>query len=170
LFCDHSGAYLGAFASNIGTSSVFFAEVSGYILALEYAATNGWKNIWLESDSTSALAIFKIDYLVPVLLRNRWHNARSQGLQVIASHIFREGNSCADLLANLGHLYMTRFGSRRYRKHYFLISLGTGMPCLTSGFLRWCLLFFSLSFSFIFAILFRGFWPSPPSCTSFPFF
>jgi hypothetical protein len=103
LFRDHSGAFLGAFASNIGTSSVFFADVYGYILAMEYAATNGWRNIWLESDSTSALAVFKNDSLVPILLRNRWHNACNQGVQVISSHIFREGSCCADLLANMGH-------------------------------------------------------------------
>ncbi|KEH15785.1 hypothetical protein MTR_0553s0050 [Medicago truncatula] len=37
------------------------------------------------------------------MLRNRWHNARRLGVQVIASHIFREGNCCADKLASLGH-------------------------------------------------------------------
>ena len=103
LFRDHSGAFLGAYACNIGNSSVFFAEVYGYILAMEYAANHGWRNIWLESDSTSALAVFKNTSLVPVLLRNRWHNACNQGIQVICSHIFREGNCCADLLANMGH-------------------------------------------------------------------
>jgi len=41
--------------------------------------------------------------LVPILLRNRWHNARNLGIQVISSHIFREGNCCADKLAALGH-------------------------------------------------------------------
>jgi hypothetical protein len=45
--------------------------------------------------------VFKNLSLVPVLLRNRWENARSLGIQV--SHIFREGNCCADQLASLGH-------------------------------------------------------------------
>ncbi|XP_024640682.1 uncharacterized protein [Medicago truncatula] len=103
LFRDHSGAFLGAYASNIGATSLFFAEVYGFILAIEYAASNGWSNIWLESDSTSALAVFKNSSLVPVLLRNWWHNARNQGIMVISSHIFHEGNGCADLLANMGH-------------------------------------------------------------------
>jgi len=31
-----------------------------------------------------------------------WHNARSLGVQVISSHIYREGNCCADKLANMG--------------------------------------------------------------------
>jgi hypothetical protein len=82
LFRDRLGTFLGAFISNLGNSSVFTAEIHGFILALEYAAHNGWRNLWLESDSTSVLIIF------PVLLRNRWHNACKLGVQVIYSHIF----------------------------------------------------------------------------------
>jgi len=37
------------------------------------------------------------------MLHNIWHNARRLGVQVISSHIFREGNCCADKLAYLGH-------------------------------------------------------------------
>jgi len=72
---------------------------------MEHAAANRWWNIWLESDSNSALRIFSNPSLVPILLRNnRWYNARSLGVQIISSHIFREGNYCADRLANRGHL------------------------------------------------------------------
>jgi len=77
LFRDHLGTFLGAFTCNLGGCSVFEAEVSGYILALEYAAQHGWTNVWLESDSSSALHVFKNISLVPILLRNRWHNARN---------------------------------------------------------------------------------------------
>jgi len=103
LFRDHSGTFRGAFVCNIGTQFGFYAEVMAIIFAIEYAARHGWRNIWLESDSTSALRIFSNALLVPMLLRNRWHNARNLGIQVISSHIFREGNCCADYLANLGH-------------------------------------------------------------------
>jgi len=41
--------------------------------------------------------------LVPIFLRSQWHNARSLGIQVRSSHIFREGNACADRLASIGH-------------------------------------------------------------------
>ena len=41
--------------------------------------------------------------LVPVTLRNRWHNTCTLGVQVLSLHIFREGNCWADKLANLGH-------------------------------------------------------------------
>jgi len=103
LFRDHLGTFLGAFSCNAGIQSVYYAEVLGIILAIEFAAQQGWRNIWIESDSTSALMIFSNHSLVSMLLRNRWHNANILGLQVISSHIFREGICCADKLANLGH-------------------------------------------------------------------
>ena len=103
LFRDHLGTFLGAFTCNLGTTFVFTAEVYGFILAMEYPFQNGWMNIWLESDTTSALLIFKNTSLVPVLLRNRWHNACSLGFQIIHSHIFREGNCCVYKLAFMVH-------------------------------------------------------------------
>jgi ribonuclease HI len=103
LFRDNLGTFRGAFYSNVGAHSVFYAEVMGIILALEFAANFGWRNLWLESDSTSALRIFSNPSLVPIILRNRWYNARNLRVQVISSHIFREGNCCADRLAALGH-------------------------------------------------------------------
>lgn len=41
--------------------------------------------------------------LVHIHLRNRWHNARALNIHAISSHIYREGNKCADSVANLGH-------------------------------------------------------------------
>lgn len=103
LFFDHLDTFRGAFYCNVGLQSVFYAEVLGIIFAIKYAAREGWRNIWLESDSTSALLIFSNSLLVPIMLCNCWHNARSLGIQVISSHIYREGNCCADKLANMGY-------------------------------------------------------------------
>lgn len=69
----------------LGLDTVFSSEIQGFIFALEFAAQNGWNNIGLESDSSSALAVFKTPSLV--LIRNRWHNACRLGVQVISSHI-----------------------------------------------------------------------------------
>jgi ribonuclease HI len=82
LFRDHLGTFLGTCACNMGLSSVFYAEIHGFILAMEYVTHYGWRNKWLESDSTSALSIFKNRSLVSVMLRNHWHNACNQGIQV----------------------------------------------------------------------------------------
>ena len=100
---DSLDTYLDAFSCNIGIASVFHAETLAFILVIEHAAYNGWRNLWLESDLSSALMICSNSSLVLWLLRNRWHNARGLSVQVISSHIFREGNSCAEKLANMDH-------------------------------------------------------------------
>jgi len=103
IFRDHLGTFLGAFSCNLGHATVFSSDVQGIIFALEFAAHHGWTNIWLESDSSIALVVFKSPSLVPIMLRNRWHNACRLGVQVISSHIYREGNVCAARWANMGH-------------------------------------------------------------------
>ena len=103
LFRDSRGFFLGAFCCNIGEASVLHSKVLAIILAMKHSSSHGWQNIWLESDSSSALLIFSNPSLVSVMLRNRWHTARNLGIQTISSHIFREGNCCADRIANMGH-------------------------------------------------------------------
>ncbi|MCI23312.1 heat-shock protein, partial [Trifolium medium] len=55
------------------------------------------------SDSKVALGDFDEPDIVPWNLRNRWGNCLMLGLNICHSHIYREGNSCADRLANHGH-------------------------------------------------------------------
>jgi hypothetical protein len=71
IFRDHLGTFLMAFSCNLGINSVFNSEPLGYIYAMEYVALNGLRNIWFESDSTSALLSLKNDFLVPIFLQNR---------------------------------------------------------------------------------------------------
>jgi len=40
IFRDHKGTYLGRFTSNLGELSIFAAELTCIILALEYAASH----------------------------------------------------------------------------------------------------------------------------------
>jgi len=89
LFIIHLGTFHGAFTCNVRLQSVFDADILGFIFAIEYVARKGWTNILLESDSTSVIMIFSNNSLVSVMLRNRWHNARNLGVQVISSHIYR---------------------------------------------------------------------------------
>jgi len=58
---------------------------------------------WLESDSSSAVHAFTNHSIIPLRFRNRWHKCMQLGLLVICSHIYREGNCCADALATSGH-------------------------------------------------------------------
>lgn len=90
LFRDHLGTFLGVFTCNLGIASVFSSEIQRFVFALEFAAQNGWNNLWLESDSTNALLAFKNPSLVLISLRNRWHNACHLGVQVRSYPIFTE--------------------------------------------------------------------------------
>lgn len=103
IFCDSRGTFFGGFASNLGAVSAFEAEILGLILAIEYAVSNSWSRLWLESDSSCAVQAFHKPSLIPICLRNEWHNCTHNGLFMICSHIFREGNVCADDLVALGH-------------------------------------------------------------------
>ena len=103
LFRNHLGTFLGGFAANLGDVSVFEAEVTGLIVALEFAASHGWDRLWLESDSTAVVHAFHNPYVILFRFRNQWHNCALLGINSICSHAFHEGNYCADKLANFGH-------------------------------------------------------------------
>jgi len=78
-------------------------NVSKIVHLLLIIVTHNYNFIYDKYNYCYLLLVFKNRSSVSVLLRNRWHDACNQGIQVITSHIFREGNCCADLLANLGH-------------------------------------------------------------------
>jgi len=94
---------LCCFPANLGEVTVYEVEHTDLTLAMEFAAQFGWSMIWLETDSLSVVLAFKNQDLIPFRLRNRWHNCLQLGFTTICSHIYREGNCCADLLANHGH-------------------------------------------------------------------
>ena len=68
--------------------------------AIELARQYNWDHLWLELDSSLVVNAFNNHALVPWKLRNQWSITKS--MQFIVSHIYREGNQCADTLANLG--------------------------------------------------------------------
>jgi ribonuclease HI len=106
IFRNHNGASLGCFASNIGNATAFFAEFLGIILAIECAFDKNWLHLWIESDSQLAILAFKNPNIIPWQLHNRWSNCvlKLSVMNVIVSHVFREGNTVADKLSKLGLL------------------------------------------------------------------
>jgi len=56
-------------------------------------------------DSSSVVHAFKNPYVISIRLRNRGHNCFQHGMMVLCSHIFWEGNCCADKFASLGHVW-----------------------------------------------------------------
>ncbi|CAJ2662070.1 unnamed protein product [Trifolium pratense] len=105
LFRNSDAAFLCGFAVNTdNASSAFSAELCGAMQAIEIAAFKNWNNLWLETDSTLVVKAFKSSSLVPWALRNRWLNCLllTQSMNFVVSHVFREGNFCADSLAHIG--------------------------------------------------------------------
>jgi len=104
IFKDNEGNFLLAFAKKVGQENAYFAELSAAMRAIEMANQNNWMKILLESDSMLVVKAFKNHALVPCKLRNRWLNCTiiALNMQIIVSHIFREGNQCADTLASIG--------------------------------------------------------------------
>lgn len=81
------------------------AKLFGAMRAIELANTHQWRNLWLEADYELVIRAFKNHALVPWHLRNMWLNYMllTRSMNFMATHIFREGNAYADLLASGGH-------------------------------------------------------------------
>lgn len=68
---------------------------------IEVAYERGWCNLCLKYDSTLVVTNYAIR-LVSWRFRNRWRNCIfiTNWMNFLTSHIYWEGNSCADKLAN----------------------------------------------------------------------
>lgn len=104
IFRDHLGTFLGAFSANIGVATSLYAEICAAIYAIDFALARGWTNLWLECDSLLLVQAFSNIHLVPWKLKTKWKNClhHLRNFRFRYSHIYREGNSCADRLANAG--------------------------------------------------------------------
>ncbi|CAL0301660.1 unnamed protein product [Lupinus luteus] len=99
----------GGFGAYFGIQNSLYAEIMAAIVVVKIASHKGWSRIWLETDSTVLIDCFLLKKQVPWKLRNLWlkclHSISLIKFKV--SHIYREGNSCADLLANCGVKFKT---------------------------------------------------------------
>ncbi|PNY07582.1 ribonuclease H, partial [Trifolium pratense] len=104
IFRNSNAEFLCAFASKTDMASAFSAELCGFMTAIEIADARGWRNMLIESDSMLVVNAYKSSNLVSWSLSNRWFNCLKLAghMNIIVSHIFREGNHCADRLANIG--------------------------------------------------------------------
>lgn len=104
IFRDSRGSFMGCFSVNIGINKALQAELLGAMWSIEIAFSKGWRNLWLECDSKLVLCAFKNSDIVPWKLRNRWNNCLllTKQMRFQISHIFREGNHCADRLTSHG--------------------------------------------------------------------
>jgi ribonuclease HI len=106
---NHDAEFLLGFAEPLALCSPFQAELCGAMRAIELAHQYKLKNIWLESDSLLVVSAFSNRFVqVSSNLRNRWKNTLIllNDMNCIVTHIHREGNTVADLLASHG-LHLT---------------------------------------------------------------
>lgn len=93
----------GAFAYNLGNTKSLVVELNGVMYATELANQKGWTHLWLETDSMLVTLAFKSKSNVPWQLRNRWddYTGIASVMSFFVTQIYREGNHCADQLANM---------------------------------------------------------------------
>lgn len=103
IFRDNQAKFLLCFAEKTKNGSAFYAELSGVLKAIELAHTYNWNCLWLECDSALVVNAFKNQSLIPWKLRNRLENCLRivSRMNFFVSHVYREGNCCADALANI---------------------------------------------------------------------
>lgn len=104
IFRNRNGESLGCFAVSLGIANAFYAELMGIIFAVECAIEKRYTHLWIESDSKLAILAVKSPNIVPWQIKNRWLNCLQliTGINCIITHIYREGNYCADKLASIG--------------------------------------------------------------------
>jgi ribonuclease HI len=92
------------YSVNTGLNSAFIVELYGAMRAIQIANGRNWKNLWLETDSALVVMAFKSPDIVPSEVCNRWLNCSriTKNMNLVVSHVYREGNQCADGLANIG--------------------------------------------------------------------
>jgi ribonuclease HI len=104
VFRNANADFIGAFADNVGLHTAFYAELAGALKAIELAFLHHWYNLWVETDSELVVKAFKSSISIPWSLRNKWFNCQLllKNMNLLVTHIYREGNDCADTLANIG--------------------------------------------------------------------
>ena len=104
---DFQGLVVKAFCENLGHSrTALEAEIRGFMRAIHFAVDQGLHfthRIWLETDSMQIVKLVHSNSSdVPLSVRDDWIITLDviKQLQCLVTHIYREGNSVADKLAN----------------------------------------------------------------------
>nr|GLL45961.1 uncharacterized protein LOC109163410 [Ipomoea trifida] len=104
---DHLGDWLYGFITKIGSTYSFAAELWGLREGLRLAKTKGFRRVVLEMDSESVVALLNGDLEDHGCYSTLVKDCRfllDSFEQRTLQHILREGNKCADHLANMGQL------------------------------------------------------------------
>ncbi|XP_019455063.1 PREDICTED: uncharacterized protein LOC109356182 [Lupinus angustifolius] len=101
---NSNGDLMGCFASYFSIQNSIYVELLAAIMVVSIAHAKGWRSIWLECDSKVVVDIFQGSKLVPWRLSNLMNKCRHllNSMQFMVSHIFIQGNVCANKLATFG--------------------------------------------------------------------
>ena len=100
LLRDSSGNRLTDFAKPLCVCSAFQAECWGIITDLQVAWDLGYRNLQVERDSKALVATIRSPYPSPNYLVRMIQQKLDLLWEVEVLHTYREGNTCADWLAN----------------------------------------------------------------------
>lgn len=100
---NHNSNFLFAFATFMGIFSSIYAEAMAILIGVKHAKRLGISSLWVKSDSLALIEALngKTDFpwsIAYVIRSLRTILKDFQKLRI--SHIWREGNSCADIMAN----------------------------------------------------------------------
>jgi hypothetical protein len=95
IFCKDVFQFF--FARDQNPNSLYLQVPKSY-----FSLEKMWIIFWIETDSTLVVLAANSSNQTPWELRNRWLNVMTNlnTMNYLVSHIFREGNQVADLLAN----------------------------------------------------------------------
>jgi len=87
------------------------ADFYGVVHAIEETQKMSLTNLWSECDFALVYVAFTARTNVPWMLCNRWNSWHNYCgiIRFRVSHVFREGNACADKLTNLGFINREQF-------------------------------------------------------------
>lgn len=106
LIRDESGRWITGFTRKLGTCSAIKAELWAALTGLKLATMKNLQNVMVECDSSAAVRLLnqlKSDGITDagsVLIANIGREM-AKIPRLIISHVYREGNICADALANI---------------------------------------------------------------------
>jgi len=75
IFRNNKVLFLGCLAEGLGPGNSYYVDLCGAMQSIEFANSNNWRNLWLESDSMLVVKAFKDVRKVPWMIRNRWTNS-----------------------------------------------------------------------------------------------
>lgn len=103
IFRTNYGNFMLAFADKVEWSFSYLVEFSVVVSTMKIAIDIGWCQFWIKTDSINIVQAFQNPSLMYWQTRNHWFSCLNSSTHkhLFISHIYREGNTCANFLVNV---------------------------------------------------------------------